>query len=95
MSFRTVGWGTEIMVERGGQLNYQIKIRGELDPAWAEWFEGLELTHDAEGNTVLTGPVVDHTALHSMLLKIRDLNLKLISVNEVEGNSKKVSPEYP
>ena len=83
------------MVEQGGQLFYQIKIRGELDPAWTEWFEGLALTHDAEGNTLLTGPIVDQTALHSMLLKIRDLNLKLISVNEIKGDSKKVSPEYP
>lgn len=66
------------------QLNYEIKVKGELDPVWKEWFEGLELAHDCEGNTVLSGPIVDHTALHSILLKIRDLNLKLVSVNEVE-----------
>ena len=65
-------------------LNYEIKVRGELDPAWEEWFEGLSLSHDSEGNTILSGPVVDQTALHSMLLKIRDLNLKLISVNEMK-----------
>jgi hypothetical protein len=41
------------MAEKCEQLVYQIKIRGELDPAWAEWFEGLALTHDCEGNTVL------------------------------------------
>ena len=89
-----------IMAEKCEQLVYQIKIRGELDPAWAEWFEGLALTHDCDGNTVLTGPIVDHTALHSMLLKIRDLNLKLISVNEIVNGNKivndpdEVSPEY-
>ena len=71
------------MAEKREQLVYQIKIRSELDSAWEEWFEDLTLTHDCEGNTVLTGPIVDHTALHSILLKIRDLNLKLISVNEI------------
>ena len=92
------------MAEKCEQLVYQIKIRGELDPAWAEWFEGLALTHDCEGNTVLTGPIVDHTALHSLLLKIRDLNLKLISVNEItiseKGNeviseAEQIPHEYP
>jgi hypothetical protein len=89
------------MAEQREQLVYEIKIRGELDPAWAEWFEGLALAHDCDGNTVLTGPIVDHTALHSMLLKIRDLNLKLISVNEiVNGNgivsdSEEISHETP
>ena len=72
------------MAEQTKQLNYEIKIKGEIDPVWEEWFEGLSLTHDPEGNTVLTGPIIDHTALHSILLKIRDLNLKLISVNEME-----------
>lgn len=71
------------MAEHTKQLIFQIKIRGELDPTWEAWFENLALSHDCEGNTVLTGPIVDHTALHSMLLKIRDLNLKLISVNEI------------
>ena len=74
------------MAELTDQLIYQIRIRGELDPIWMEWFDGLTLTHDCEGNTVLTGPIVDHTALHSILLKIRDLNLKLISVNQIEIN---------
>jgi len=74
------------MAELTDQLIYQIRIRGELDPIWMEWFDGLTLTHDCDGNTVLTGPIVDHTALHSILLKIRDLNLKLISVNQIEIN---------
>lgn len=72
------------MAEQSEQLSYEIKVKGELDPVWMEWFENLTLTHDCEGNTVLTGPIIDHTALHSILLKIRDLNLKLISVNEIE-----------
>jgi hypothetical protein len=79
------------MASQTEQISYEIKVRGELHPVWMEWFEGLLLTHDCEGNTVLTGPIVDHTALHSILLKIRDLNLKLISVNEVESSSNEIS----
>ena len=79
------------MAEEIDQLSYEIKVKGELDPVWMEWFEGLTLTHDGEGNTVLIGPIIDQTALHSILLKIRDLNLKLISVNEVEINDEEAT----
>ena len=75
------------MAERNDQLIYQIKVKGELDPVWMKWFDGLVLTHDCDGNTLLTGPIIDHTALHSILIKIRDLNLKLISVNQIELSS--------
>jgi len=81
------------MSEQPEQLSYEIKIKGELDPLWMEWFENLTLAHDCEGNTLLTGPIVDHTALHSILLKIRDLNLKLISVNKIECDSDEISQE--
>ena len=81
------------MSEQPEQLSYEIKIKGELDPLWIEWFENLTLAHDCEGNTLLTGPIVDHTALHSILLKIRDLNLKLISVNKIECDSDEISQE--
>ena len=79
------------MAEQTEQLSYEIKVKGELDPVWMEWFEGLSLTHDCEGNTVLTGPIIDNTALHSILLKIRDLNLKLISLNEIDPNGNDVT----
>ena len=82
------------MAKQAEQLSYEIKVKGELDPVWVEWFEGLALAHDCEGNTILTGPIVDHTALHSILLKIRDLNLKLISVNEIKRNNIDVSDDY-
>ena len=76
------------------QLSYEIKVKGELDPIWIDYFEGLTINHDCEGNTVLAGPIVDHTALHSILLKIRDLNLKLISVNEIPCNASESTHEY-
>lgn len=79
------------MAREAERVKYQIKIQGELDAIWAEYFEGLAITYDSAGNTVLTGPIIDHTALHSVLLKIRDLNLKLVSVNQIETGSEDIS----
>jgi hypothetical protein len=61
-------------------ITYVIRIRGHLDPRWAEWFYDLVLTHESDGTTTLCGPLQDHTALHSVLDRIRDMNLSLISV---------------
>jgi hypothetical protein len=60
---------------------YEIKIRGHLDQRWSEWFEGLQLTHLAENETLLSGSLPDQAALHGLLERIRDLNLTLISLN--------------
>jgi hypothetical protein len=60
---------------------YEIKIRGHLDPAWSDWFAGLKLTHLRGDETLLSGPLPDQAALHGLLERIRDLNLKLISVS--------------
>lgn len=66
---------------------YQIKIKGHLDPRWSEWFDGLAITHEPNGETLLVGPVVDQPALFGLLLKIRDLNLTLLSLNRIEPDS--------
>jgi hypothetical protein len=63
---------------------YQIRIKGHLGPQWAAWFEGLAITLEDNGDTLLTGPVVDQAALHSLLRKVRDLGMLLISVTRVE-----------
>jgi hypothetical protein len=63
---------------------YEIRIKGHLDERWAEWFDGLTITRDANGETVLTGSVVDQAALHGLLRKVRDLGLPLLSVIRVE-----------
>ena len=62
---------------------YQIKIMGHLGNQWSDWFDGLTITQDEEGNTLLTGPVVDDAALHGLLQKVRDLGMQLLSVNRV------------
>jgi hypothetical protein len=59
---------------------YEIRIKGHLDEKWAEWFYDLALTHESDGTTTLRGPLPDQTALHSVLDRIRDMNLPLISV---------------
>jgi len=60
---------------------YEIKIGDRLDPRWSDWFSGLQLTHLEGNETLLCGALPDHTALHGLLERIFDLNLKLISVN--------------
>jgi hypothetical protein len=61
--------------------NYEIKIKGHLDARWSDWFYDMAIIHDPEGNTILCGPLPDQTVLHSVLDRLRDMNLPLISVN--------------
>ena len=68
-------------------LIYQIKIKGHLDLRWSEWFDGLTISHEPNGETTLSGPVMDQPALFGLLLKIRDLNLTLLSLNRIEPDS--------
>lgn len=67
-----------------GPRGYQIKIGGRLSEKWAEWFDGLSITHTEHNETLITGLVVDQAALQGLLKKIRDLGLPLLSVNPVE-----------
>lgn len=62
---------------------YQIRIKGHLSPQWMAWFDGLTILLEEEGDTLLTGPVVDQAALHGFLKKVRDLGMPLLSVNTV------------
>ncbi len=64
-------------------MKYKIKIKDHMDDKWADWFDYLQITHEEDGTTTLYGPIPDQAALHSILRKIRDLNLQLISVKQV------------
>ena len=63
---------------------YQIRIKGQLDSQWMDWFGGLTITLEENGDTLLTGPVLDQAALYGLLRKVRDLGMPLISVSPVE-----------
>lgn len=59
---------------------YQIRVQGHLGQQWSDWFDGLTITHEENGQTFLTGPVVDQSALYGLLKKVRDLGLPLVAV---------------
>jgi hypothetical protein len=73
---------------------YQIRIKGHIGPQWRDWFEGLSINLEENGETLLTGLVADQAALHGLLKRVRDLGLPLLSVNPVEPDQTDVSPEY-
>ena len=66
--------------------HYEIRVEGHLPPQWADWFEGLTITLEENGDTLLTGPVIDQAALHGLLKKVRDLGMPLVSVVQVQIN---------
>lgn len=63
---------------------YEIRVYGKLDPSWSEWLEGMTVRPLETGETLLTGPVADQAALHGLLNRIRDMNLKLVYVEKKE-----------
>ena len=75
---------------------YHIRIEGHLDPHWSDWFGGLIVTLDHNGETLLSGPVVDQAALHAVLRKVRDLGMPLLSVTRVQpGQSERPDVNEP
>ena len=70
---------------------YEIRLKGHLDSRWAAWFDGLSLTHDSDGTTVISGPVLDQAALHGLLQKVRDVGIPLVSVAQINPDE----PDVP
>jgi hypothetical protein len=67
---------------------YEIRVKGHLDQHWSGWFGGMTVSNEVNGDTVISGSVADQAALHSVLIKIYNLNLTLISVLRIETNSR-------
>ena len=63
---------------------YEIRLKGRLESRWAAWFDGMSLTNESDGTTIIHGPVADQSALHGLLQKVRDLGLPLVSVIQIE-----------
>ena len=68
-------------------LVYTIRVKGHLDQSWSEWFDGMMITNEANGDTAISGSVTDQAALHSLLVKVHNLNLTLISVLSIETDA--------
>jgi hypothetical protein len=71
-------------------MMYEIRVKGQLDQQWSAWFEGLSISYDGKGNTVLRGPLADEAALHGVLIKVRDLTLPLIALRREEGGDERM-----
>jgi hypothetical protein len=67
---------------------YQIRVKGHLDSSWSDWFDGLTISPKANGETLLSGPVIDQAALYGLLKKVRDLGLPLLLVKQLKTGEK-------
>jgi hypothetical protein len=74
---------------------YEIRLMGHLDSRWAAWFDGLSLTNESDGTTIIYGLVADQSALHGLLQKVRDVGLPLVSVTQVDPDQPEVSTTEP
>ena len=79
--------------DRPGQ--YEVRLKGHLEPRWAAWFDGMALTHGSDGTTTIHGPVADQAALFGLLLKLRDTGLPLVSVTEITVTEITVTTQPP
>lgn len=79
-------------LDRGERVVYQIRVRGALDSQWADWFDEMTVSPQANGDSLLTGPVRDQSALHGILAKIRDLGLPLLSITRKAAHRTKETP---
>jgi hypothetical protein len=71
---------------------YEIRLTGHLDARWGSWFDGLTVSHESDGTTVISGPIADQAALHGVIQRVRDLGLPLVSVTQVETDGPTADP---
>jgi hypothetical protein len=72
--------------DRSDAGSYEIRLTGHLDAHWTAWFDGMTVSRQSDGTTVISGPVADQAALHGLLQRVRDLGLPLVSVERVEDD---------
>jgi hypothetical protein len=80
------------------QTCYEIRIKGHLSSQWMDWFEGMTITLEDNGDTVLSGQAIDQAALYGLLKKVRDLGMALVSVSPIEsgtGGTSEIKPSNP
>ena len=78
--------------DRSEAERYEIRLTGHLDTRWTAWFDGLTISYDCDGTTVISGQIVDQAALHGLLQRVRDLGLPLVSVKQVEDDQPDQTP---
>jgi len=74
---------------------YEIRLKGHLDGRWAAWFDGLNLSRESDGTTILRGPIPDQAALHGLLQRVRDTGLSLVSVIRLETDQTELPTNEP
>ena len=79
----------------GTAAQYEVRVRGQLGSRWAAWFDGLTLTADDDGSTVIRGPLQDQAALHGLIQKLRDLGLPLVSLNQIPLDTTSTTGDSP
>jgi hypothetical protein len=72
--------------DRSESGRYEIRLTGHLDAHWTAWFDGLTVSHENDGTSVISGQIVDQAALHGLLQRVRDLGLPLVSVRKVDND---------
>jgi hypothetical protein len=76
-----------VSADHDGIPQYEICVKGRLGPRWSAWFDGLSLTSEDDGTTVIRGPVVDQAALHGLLQKLRDVGIPLVSLTQIPSGT--------
>ena len=74
--------------------HYEIRVRGHLAPRWSAWFDGLDVTDAGDGTTVISGPLIDESALHGLLHKLRDIGVPLLALTQLPTDAH-TNPERP